>query len=286
MMTRNLVATTAFFLLLAAAAGAIAQEPADDDTDDKLPVQRPVESGPPDPLAQRFCDALHALPAARKAECCGGGSSTGLAGECTRVLSEAVRKGAVQLDRAAVDRCAQSRQRELAGCGWVRPQPPSPPEACRTVVAGRLADGAACRSSLACAAGLHCRASGSAKGVCTAPDRPGTACGQSLDLLTSYTLQEVTASHPDCSGYCHRGVCAETVALGGKCLSSGQCGRGNRCAAGQCVEGGDLAASTLKEAGETCSSPFECRGWCLSKPGATQGICGMQCGPTNQLVGR
>lgn len=265
--------------LFLAAAGAFGQ---DDDTDEKLPVQMPAQAGPADPLAERFCDALHALPATRKAACCGGGSSVGLAGECTRVLSDAVARKAVQLDREAVERCGQSSERQLEGCGWVRPQPPLPPAACREVVVGQLAAGGKCRSSLECAAGLHC----SGSGVCAAPEGPGAACGQRFDLLTSYTGQAAAAAHPDCAGYCHRGVCSETVALGGTCLSSGQCGHGNRCAEGRCAAGAEQVAVRLKEAGETCSSPFDCRGWCLMEPGATQGVCGMQCGPTTSLAGK
>jgi hypothetical protein len=270
--------------------------------DDKLPPQMPVAAGPADPLAQRFCDALHALPAARKAQCCGGGSSVGLASECTRVLSDAVARGAVRLDREAVERCAQSSERQLSGCGWVRPQPPLPPAACREVIAGQLLAAAKCRSSLECAAGLHC----SGSGACAAPEGPGAACGRRFDLLTSYTGRAVASAHPDCAGYCHRGMCANLVALGEACLTSSQCGPGRRCSAGTCTEGlfAELGAAcsgsecpggavclsgkcvALKEAGALCWSPFECRGWCIKKAGAEQGSCGMQCGPTSGFMGR
>src|SRR2546425_4012855 len=68
----------------------------------KEPARR--SSTKPDTLAERLCDALHTLPAARKEECCGKALSS-LARVCTQELSTALRSGAVTLDPAQIDRC-------------------------------------------------------------------------------------------------------------------------------------------------------------------------------------
>jgi len=78
-----------------------------DDSDQIRPVY-PVTKDPVDPLAQRFCETIHELPANRKAECCTGGYSMRLTSECSRVLSYALRAKAVALDPADVDRCAEA----------------------------------------------------------------------------------------------------------------------------------------------------------------------------------
>jgi hypothetical protein len=288
----------AFFLTLAAAAlpaalPALAQE--GDDFDLKLSPPGPVVAGIPDPLAKRLCDALHALPEARKAACCNAGTATrGLAAECARVLSDALRAGRVALDPAAVARCERASAEAYAGCDWVTPLAPAAPAACRRLVAGVFAAGAPCDSALECQAGLACRA-----GVCASPGAAGAACGgAAADLLTLYTRQTAAAEHPDCDGYCSLdGRCARWVAVDGPCWSSQQCASGNHCAAGRCAAGavaslgepctgsacgeGAICAAgrcvARKQAGETCSSPFECLATCNVAAGAGAGTCGMRC---------
>ena len=107
----------------------------------------PAGQTKPDPLAEGLCDALHTLPAKRKQECCGRAFPS-LAVVCAQELSASLGRGAVSVDRAAVDRCAAEASRQLEGCKWVTPLMPPLPDACRGVVAGKLVSGAACRSSL------------------------------------------------------------------------------------------------------------------------------------------
>ena len=69
------------------------------------PVSPRPSGAKPDPRAQRLCDALHALPAKRKSECCGI-TLDSLAPACAQELKASLRRGAVTLDAAAIDRCA------------------------------------------------------------------------------------------------------------------------------------------------------------------------------------
>jgi hypothetical protein len=288
----------AFLLALAAAvlpAALPARAQEGDDLDLKLSPPGPLVVGIPDPLAKRLCDALHALPEARKAACCNAGTATqGLAAECARVLTGALRAGRVSLDAGAVARCERTSTKAFAGCDWVTPLAPAAPAACRSLVAGVLAAGAPCDSPLECQAGLACRA-----GVCSSPGAARAACGgAAADLLTLYTRQAAAAAHPDCDGYCSLdGRCARWVALDGPCWSSQQCAPGNHCAAGRCTAGafanlgepctgsacgeGAICAAgrcvARKPAGEACSSPFECLATCNVAAGAAAGTCGMRC---------
>ncbi len=277
-------------LVLAAAVPAVGQE--DYDLDNRLPLAQPAEPGTPDPLAQRFCDALHALPAARQAACCGAPSaSRGLAAECARVLTAALRERRVALPPAAVEGCERESAAAFAGCEWVTPLAPAAPAACRAVVDGLLAAGAACSSALECGAGLTCSA-----GVCASPGGAGAACGGGADLLAIYTRADASA-HPECAGYCNGGRCAAAVAVGAACFSTQQCAPGTHCAGGHCV-GGAVArlgeacsgnaceegaicmggrCAARKRTGETCTAPFECLAACIIPPGAAAGTCGMRC---------
>ena len=76
----------------------------------KEPARRPRTKT--DTLAQRLCDALHTLPAARKKECCGATLSS-LARVCTQELSTSLGSGAVTLDPAQIDRCAVQTAKQL-----------------------------------------------------------------------------------------------------------------------------------------------------------------------------
>src|SRR6185437_7663194 len=68
---------------------------------DEIRPLYPIDAGPPDPLAQRFCDAVYAVPAQRAAVCCGAagdagaaprtpGVAAGFAGQCVRMLTTAM----------------------------------------------------------------------------------------------------------------------------------------------------------------------------------------------------
>src|SRR5581483_11578874 len=198
---------------------------------------RPAET--PEALSHRLCDAVQTLPETRKAQCCRTSASPALAAECARELGRALRDHAVALGAAEVDRCAADSRRQVTGCDWVTPYLPAIPASCRDVVRGRLDAGAHCRSSLECRDGLFCRGGGpSAAGVCASPGGPGAACGGALDTLATYTRQtDVDARHPECDGFCLKGRCIGSVALGGECSSDRQCAPGAHCTSRRCVDG-------------------------------------------------
>jgi hypothetical protein len=254
----------------------------------------PVDDQPPEPLALRLCQALHELPARRKAECCGGGAAPSLVSECARTLSSALRARAITLAEPAVAACEQAMTGLHDGCEWVGPLSPGFPAECRGLVHGTLAGGARCRSSMECAQGLRCRGVGPTDpGTCGPPLPDGTRCSVTVDTLVSYTRQDAWTeeAHPECSGYCMRRACRPAVAAGKACKVSLECGAGHRCSGGACVAGGvardgescsaDECEAGLrclenrcrrpKAAGEPCQSAFECRGGCV------EGACAQQC---------
>jgi hypothetical protein len=272
-------------LLLAAAAAAMppalfAQSQTQTGEDDtRLPLQEPPPVTAPEPLAARLCDALHAVPEARRGACCGiAKPARGLADECARVLSDALRANRARLDPAAVEGCERESAAAFAGCDWVSPLAPAAPAACRGLVAGLVEAGAACASALECRPGLACRGTSAATRVCSPPGAPGTACGGPGELLATYVKELRPADHPECEGYCLQGRCAAAVAVGGGCLSTLQCAAGSHCAAGRCVAG-DYAAVARKRTGESCGGPFECLAACNVPAGAETGTCGPRCAP-------
>lgn len=259
----------------------------------------PVDGSPPDPLAQRLCDAVHRMPAQRRAECCASPLGGTPLGECVRTLSYALRSQAITLDSADVDKCAEAMTKELEGCGWVSPFPPALPAACDGIVHGKLKERDLCRSSLECADGLDCRGlSATYVGACNPPKPPRATCGVGIDALATFTRQDsVAASHPECAGYCLQRVCQEAIVLGGACKGSRECGparsclngkcsdaplpplgqpcAGGACARGaRCVEGLCLAP---KAEGEACESDRECRGGCDQPDAGGLGKCAARC---------
>ncbi len=251
----------------------------------------PADVGSPDPLAKQLCEALHSLPEARKAQCCGAPSSAGLASECVRNLTGALRATAVTLDATAVSECARASEAAFEGCDWVTPLSPPVPPSCAGVIHGQLEKGARCRSVLECKEGLTCRgASPTQPGVCAPPTPVGGGCGGTADPLVAYTRQlDLEKRHPECAGWCERGRCAPLAEEGQSCGASKQCARGH-CMAGKCTAAAlprsgeacfdacEAPSSCLsrkcampKSAGETCSGPFECKGVCVS------GQCAMSC---------
>ncbi|WP_437741598.1 hypothetical protein WMF39_39180 [Sorangium sp. So ce1504] len=267
--------------------------------DEITPVYGKAE-GAPEPLAARLCDALHALPARRKAACCGGAAGFQAAAECARALSVAVRARAVTLSTDEVGRCVDAMERSLDGCDWVSPLAAPVPPACEGIVRGALDEGARCRSSLECAGGLRCEGAGPTDaGTCRAPRAAGP-CGLSVDALAAVTRQTRYAeAHPECRGHCAGRACADDVPLGGRCEAHAACGRARRCVDARCSEaalppagaaclGGLCAAGARcvdgrcaapKAEGEACTRDGECRAACVrrARGGAARGVCGMRC---------
>ncbi|WP_437732287.1 hypothetical protein [Sorangium sp. So ce1335] len=264
----------------------------------------PRADGAPEPLAARLCEALHALPARRKAACCGGAAGFHAAAECARALSSAARAKAVTLAPEDVARCVEAMERSLEGCDWVAPIAAPVPPACEGIVRGALPEGARCRSSLECVDGLRCDGAGPTDaGICRVPRATGP-CGLSVDALAAVTRQTRHAdAHPECRGHCAGRACADDVPLGGRCEAHAACGRGRRCIDGRCSDAplppagaaclGGLCApgarcadgrcAALKAEGEACTRDGECRAACVrpggraAAPGGAAGVCGKRC---------
>ena len=257
------------------------------------PVYPATLSGPESPQAQRFCQVLHALPAQRRAECCGGSVDAMLLGDCVRVVTYAQRSGAVQIDAAALATCASAQEQAHLGCDWIGPWPVELPAACRQVLRGTLAAGARCRSSLECSGDLFCHGAGpTAAGVCGPALSDGERCGLAVDALAAYTrLEALTQPHPqysqhhECRGFCNlRHVCEPRREVGSECVMSTQCAGEARCGkglclagriaqAGQACSGGDCgpglrcyqhSCQVPKPSGSACTTDFDCLGGCES----------------------
>ena len=280
--------------------------------DDEVRPVYPVDAGPPDPLATRFCEAIQALPEARKAECCAG-ARTGVAptSACVRTLSYALAQRAVSLDAAELDRCVEAMKKATFGCDWVTPFSIAIPLVCQEIVKGTLAEKESCRSSLECAAGLRCQGlSATDVGACGPARVARMQCGVGIDTLATYTRQDgVDRDHPECAGRCARGQCDDASALGAECKSDSQCGK-SRCVAGKCANsalpalGAPCPASACapgagcvsgvcvapKAEGAACGSSAECRGQCVTEDGGAAGTCAKQCPsfalPTRVAPGR
>jgi hypothetical protein len=259
----------------------------------------PMDAGPSDPLAVRFCDAVLTLPEKRREECCAGARvSAPRTDACVRTLSYAIAQHAVSLAPAELDRCAEAMKAATSGCDWVTPRPASISPACTGIVKGALPDKAPCRSSLECAGGLRCQGlSATDLGVCGAPRAAGGACGVGFDTLAVYTRQDhVDREHPACEGRCERGSCADAIALGAECKTDAQCGKnlcvagkcgssalpalGAACPAGVCAPGAGCVNAVCvapKAEGAACSSRAECRGDCVPGDAGTAGTCAMRC---------
>jgi hypothetical protein len=258
-------------------AGPSASDAGAAEADDVSPVY-PTSSRAVDPVAVRFCTAIHEVPEARRAACCAEAPGVVFTGECVRTLSFAMASGAVTVDPAAVDRCVAAVDAAYAGCDWPGPFAPPVPAACEGILVGTLASGARCRSSLECAGGLRCAGVGpTTMGRCAAARADGERCGGSADALASSTRQsDLDAQHPECAGFCQRAKCAPIARIGAECTHPAQCGRGASCTAGKCAPAASVASR--KPAGAACANDFECRGGCLREPGHARGTCGMKCG--------
>lgn len=266
---------------------------------DQVKSVYPQSSDPPDPLAQRFCDALHTLPTQRKGECCKSPPSLSLASECTRMLSYALRQKAVKLEASDADRCISALQKATEGCDWVRPLALASPDECDGIVHGLLAEGQVCRASLECVDGLRCLGSGPTQpGRCQKPLGRGAPCSHAVDTLAAYTGQRGSdLRHPECSGFCAQRFCAETVALGGACQSHDECGMGHLCIDKKCAKAelpglqkacleGQCAKGTrcenkicvpLGKTSDSCDRDSDCESACNRVTDQRRGRCGMKC---------
>jgi hypothetical protein len=255
------------------------------------------------PLAVQLCDALHALPASRKLECCGG-TAGNLAAVCATEVGAALQRKAVQIDEAALKKCAADTAHELEGCAWVTPLLPRLPPSCERLVEGTLKSGATCRSALECGAGLYCRGvTPTGAGVCAEPAAVGSRCENPADNLVSFVRAKDDARHPSCRGVCLKGQCLARIDEGGACPSTAACVAGLNCIGGHCTthalpalgeacsgtsECGDAAVcvdakcSKPKDAGASCKLPFECRSLACDKaPTAESGVCTEVCRAAN-----
>ncbi len=199
-------------------------------SDELLPVY-PLDAGPPDPLAARFCDAVLLQPERRRAECCAGsvGAAGRIEGQCVRTRTVALGQHAVTLAPADVDRCVEAVTRATVGCDWVIPNTVALPPECDGVVKGALKEKAQCRSSLECQEGARCLGLSTVDlGVCGAPKVVGAQCNLAVDMLATFARQDqLDRAHPECAGYCNRGHCEER-GRGRRCLRHGPRLRGRR----------------------------------------------------------
>jgi hypothetical protein len=266
-------------------------------SDEVKPVYPDV---PPDALASKLCTALHATESRRRRECCstpstGATAAEGVGVECTRNVSAALKLGSISITPAEVEACGAAMERSFSGCDWVGPLPPQVAHECQGILHGKLADGAACRSTLECGEGLLCHGVGpTTAGKCGRVHGDGERCSRSADVLVTYARQDdIDATKPECTGVCLRGRCVTKVHAGGACESSEQCEAGTFCRNDKCAKAPARAGercdaqnpcdTTLacqpsgrcgparKPSGTACKSDLECAGGCI------KGTCGMKC---------
>jgi hypothetical protein len=262
-----------------------AKPPPDDEARKDTPFQPVYEDGVASPRVKRLCRALRVLPAERRAACCGKKATLTLVSECERLLGGAESSGALVFDPAGVDACVAQMEARFSTCERVGVRGQRPPAPCRELFQGALEEGAACRSNLECRAGLACHDLGPTRvGTCGAPRAPGERCGQGTDPVAAYVAVDPSDAHPECEGFCGRGLCRPTVNLGAKCAIHAQCGRGAHCAddkvcragaagargaacvAGRCEQEGDRCVGGRcvepKPHGAACEDHPECAGRC------------------------
>ncbi len=259
--------------------------------------------GPPDLLAVRVCQALHGAPIKRRGACCGvADAHSATEATCVSQLSALVKGRASSINANTLAACEAAQAQTLSGCAWVRALAPAPPSACSGLITGTLDDGARCRSSLECRAGLRCHgASGLDVGRCGAPRAANALCGSGMDAMgLAVGVADVDRDHPACQGFCRMGRCASIAAAGARCTASIECGATNRCEAGVCKTGrlarGAACSSQVCDdddrcisgkcapfanTGDSCSNDFDCSvGGCVKPKGAQAtdlGTCGMRC---------
>jgi hypothetical protein len=223
---------------------------------DEIRSVYPVTTDPPDPVATRYCHLVHERAEEKRRACCPGTTFFPFlpTAECARTLSAALRASAVAIEPAALDACEAAVAEESKHCDWGGTMP----AACVGIVRGRIADGAACRSSLECGDGLFCAGlTPTHVGRCARPLPEGGTCGGSADQLAAFVRQEVEPAHPDCEGYCKLRRCTAPVGVGQRCAASVECGRGGHCVGGTCSAGA-LPLAGEPCAGEPCAAGHRC----------------------------
>ncbi len=251
---------------------------------DEISPVYPKDNLPPEPLAVRFCAAVHAIPSERRAKCCDEPPRAAAQSECVRTLSVALRSKAISLEETALKRCEEASERAFQGCAWVGVATPSAADECVGILQGTVAAGAVCRSSLECTGNLRCYGLGATQpGRCVTPRPAGAVCGIGIDTLAGLTGQDTfELAHPECEGSCFQRRCRAPTEVGKACKVSVDCGAGrscksglcsadalpaagSACAEGECARGlrcieGKCAKALL--AGEACKSDVECTGAC------------------------
>jgi hypothetical protein len=221
--------------------------------------------------AEQVCRLLQGGPAERRAACCGSSGGGHVESECVRVLGAALAAGRVAIDDSALSRCSEVLPAAFEGCDWVTPGQPMPPPECRGFTRGLTNAGGACRSSLECAAPLHCEGGTPTQaGRCSPPLADGAACRAPSDNLAALLFaSELERQHPSCAGVCslasHRceqrapephgeralGARGGAAPAGGACRTDFDCQRGG-CAAGVC---GAKCAVSMADAARLSSLP-------------------------------
>lgn len=285
-------ATGAVASTSASAAVAAPSASASGDEEEVRPVYPPLK-GPPAPLAVKLCEVVQSTGERRKNECCGRPIvKSGFEKECERVVSGALALGTVTVDDARIATCAKALEETFGDCDWVRPiGSPTLPPACSTLIAGKLAERARCRSHLECQEGLFCDGlSPTRVGTCT-KGRTSGGCFGGTDSLAVLAHQRPELHHSPCTGVCVGRLCSAPLAVGAACKTSTECGKESHCEAGACKAGAPADCSSCafgqvcvggackapKKAGETCAKDEECRGTCVKAPGGTTGTCAMRC---------
>jgi hypothetical protein len=265
---------------------------------DEIRPVYPVDAGPPDPRATRFCEAVQLLPVTRRANCCAETDPLRMpTDECVRTLTAALGAHAVTLSPSDVDGCAAAMRLATAGCDWVTARESAVPPACTGIIRGTLRAKQRCRSSLECDDGLHCQGLSAVDvGVCGAPKASSLPCHTAIDVLAAYTRQDdLDHEHPECAGYCARSQCKDAVPQGGPCTLDLQCGR-SRCESGRCLSEKlpsagqpcagacaygsrcvDGACVTPRSEGQACEADGQCRGACVRPDGGLFGACNKSC---------
>ena len=178
-----------------------------------------------------MCNALTARQEERRAECCKIPKGIVLTSECVRMASAALSAKAVTVERDALAACLSAVETTCAGCEWVGPFPPSPPEACMKVFVGTLPKGARCRSSLECEQGARCQGVGpTTPGRCEPGKADGESCGGTTDPLAVMARQDnLDSVHPECQKKCIARRCGDPLVDGAACATSSECSPGSVC---------------------------------------------------------
>jgi hypothetical protein len=264
-------------------------------------AKKAVAATKPHPLAERLCAAIHRVPGKRIAKCCESPPQGYFYESCVAVTSKALEAERISLDATKVDNCAAAASAALEGCDWVKPGLPLSPAECQGVIEGKLAEGAACASTLECSGNMHCAGAGPNRpGTCKGPQPNGASCGTHLDNLIAFAMErDLGERRPMCSEFCSpvANQCGPMPAVGAKCFSSVSCAPGQTCIGNRCEAeppgavgaacpatpcARDLRCSNGKcqlraEPGQPCKTSFDCRAGGCAKDASGASTCGKQC---------